>query len=69
MNSISFESLLPSVLTLAAALAGLWLLFWLLRRWLKRQSAQAGDHDEGDGRIDAARHWAERLNRWLGRLL
>ena len=64
MNSISFESLLPSVVTLVAVMAGLWLLFWLARRALKRLPRAA---DEPGG-AHALEHWADRMNRWLGRV-
>jgi small conductance mechanosensitive channel len=64
MNSISLESLLPALVSLTAALAMLWFVFWLATRALQQWFATRAE----GGQPHALEHWGERLTRMLRRV-
>ncbi len=64
MDDYSLGSILPALVSLTAALALLWLIFWLGTRALQRRLARGAAHEQPH-QIEV---WADRLTRGLRRL-
>lgn len=64
MDSISLQSLLPALVSLTAALALLWLVFWLATRALQRWFVRSADGEHPH----VLENWAERVTSLLRRI-